>query len=63
MRRLAETEGVRPLGTLGMLLRAMRNRLIDRAETRRLLDLLVAVHGFRIGVGIYQVALSEIETG
>ena len=60
-RRMAEAEGVRPLGTLGVLLRAMRNGLLDRVETRRLIDLLVISHGFRIGVGLYQAIQAEIQ--
>jgi hypothetical protein len=60
-RRMAEAEGIRPLGTLGVLLRAMRNDLLDQTETRRLIDLLVISHGFRIGVGLYQTVLAEIQ--
>ena len=60
-RRMAEAEGVRPLGTLGVLLRAMRAGLVGRSETRRLIDRLVSSHGFRIGVGLYRAVLAEIE--
>jgi len=59
-RTVAETEGVRSLGTLGILLLAMRNGLLPRIETRRLVDLLVSTHGFRIGVELYQAVLGEI---
>ena len=62
-RRMAEAEGIRPMGTLGVLLRAMRNDLLDQIETRRLVDLLVISHGFRIGVGLYQAVLAEIQKG
>ena len=60
-RMMAETEGIRPLGTLGILLRAMRQRLITPTDAKRLLDALIQPHGFRIGVEVYRAALSEIE--
>ena len=60
-RLMAETEGIRPLGTLGILLRAMRQRLITPSEAKRLLDALIQSHGFRIGIEVYRAALSEIE--
>ncbi len=40
-RLMAEAEGVRPLGTLGVLLRAMRDQLLSATETRILVDRLV----------------------
>jgi predicted nucleic acid-binding protein len=61
MRRMAETEGIRPLGTLGVLLRAMRREIIGPDEAKRLIDLLVGTHGFRIGIELYQAAMAEIE--
>ena len=60
-RMMAETEGIRPLGTLGILLRARRSGLMRAVETRRLVDLLVGSHGFRIGVELYQAVLAEID--
>ena len=60
-RRMAEAEGVRPLGTLGILLRAMRTGRVGRSEARRLIDRLVSSHGFRIGIGLYRAVLAEIE--
>lgn len=60
-RLMAETEGIRPLGTLGVLLRAMRKGLLVPSETRRLVDLLVGTHSFRIGIELYQTVLREIE--
>lgn len=62
-RLMAETEGIRPLGTLGVLLRAMREGLLAPGETRRLIDLLVGTHNFRIGIELYQAVLGEIERG
>ena len=59
-RSMAEIEGIRPLGTLGLLLRAARRKQISTREARRLIDLLVGTHGFRIGVEVYQSVLAEL---
>ena len=59
-RVMAESEGIRPLGTLGILLRAMRTGLLAPNETRRMVDLLIRAHGFRIGIELYQAVLGEI---
>lgn len=60
-RLMAEAEGVRPIGTLGVLLRAMHAGALAPDETRRLVDSLVGTHSFRIGIELYQAVLSEIE--
>ena len=59
-RQAARMEGIRSLGTLGVLLRAMRENLVSRPETRRTVDLLIRSHGFRIGIEVYQAVLTEI---
>ena len=61
VRRLATVEGIRPLGTVGVLLLALRRRLVDRPEVRRLVDDLVRSHGFRIGVELYAAVMREID--
>ena len=61
-RLMAEAEGIRPLGTLGVLLRAMRQDLLSAVETRKLVDLLIRSHSFRIGIEDYQAVLVEIES-
>ena len=61
VRRLATVEGIRPLGTVGVLLLALRRGLVDRAEVRRLVDDLVRSHGFRIGVELYAAVIREID--
>ena len=60
---MAEAEGIRSLGTLGILLRTMRNGLLSPEETKRLVDLLISTHGLRIGVELYQAVLAEIDRG
>ncbi len=60
-RLMAEAEGIRPVGTLGVLLRAMRVDLLSATETRTLVDRLVQDHGFRIGIELYREVLRQID--
>jgi len=60
MRDMAVVEGIRPLGTLGILLLAMRKRLLNRKETHQLVEMLVRDHQFRISVALYDSVLSKI---
>ncbi len=60
-RLMAENEGIRPIGTLGVLLRAHQADLLPRLEVRRMVDLLIQAHGFRIGVETYQGVLAHLE--
>lgn len=59
-RDMAEIEGVRPMGTLGVLLRAARSKLIGAEEARRLIDFLVSAHSFRISIEVYQAVVGQI---
>ncbi len=59
-RRMAEAEGIRPMGTLGILLNAMQQGLIAPHDAQALLDQLIESHAFRIGIGVYQAALRAI---
>ena len=61
IRIMAESEGVRSLGTLGIVLRAVRRRIVTPPDARHLIDRLIRSHGFRIGVEIYQAVLAELE--
>jgi len=60
LRRAAAAEGIRTLGTLGVLLRAMEVDPVAASEARALLDDLIRSHGFRIGIEVYQMALRRI---
>jgi uncharacterized protein len=60
LRRAAAAEGIRTLGTLGVLLRAMDADLVPSGKARALLADLIRSHGFRIGIEVYQVALGRI---
>lgn len=62
-RSMAEIEGIRPLGTLGILLRAVDKRLMPGDEAKRLIDVLISAHDFRIGVEIYQAVLARLPSG
>lgn len=57
---MSEIEGVRSLGTLGVLLRAVDRRLMPSGEAKELIDLLVGKHSFRIGVEVYQAVLARL---
>ena len=59
-RLMAESEDIRSVGTLGILLRATRTGLHTCRETRRMVDLLIRAHGFRISIELYQAVLGEI---
>ena len=61
VRRVATMEGIRPLGTLGVLLLAMRQGQLQGSEVRRIVDDLIAAHGFRIGVELYAAVLREVD--
>ena len=60
-RMTAVSEGVRPMGTLGVILRAVRRRAMSPDEGRAVVDTLVARHGLRIGIEVYQAVLRELE--
>lgn len=60
-RVMAENEGIRPLGTLGILLRSCQAGRLTVIETRRMIDLLIRSHGLRIGVEVYQAVLARLE--
>ena len=60
VRAMAELEGIRPMGTLGVLLRAARKKVISKREARRLVDLLVSTHNLRIGIEVYQATMRQL---
>ena len=61
IRRIAGVEGIRPVGTLGLLLQALRKGLLRGTEVRRLVDELIGARGFRIGVELYAAIFDEID--
>jgi predicted nucleic acid-binding protein len=63
LRDMAVIEQIRPIGTLGVLLRAMRKGLLTAAETRRHIDALIRDHRFRIGIALYEAVLAHLAGG
>lgn len=61
LRRIAEIEGVRPLGTLGVLLQASRKRLIPRVAAEGLVLELIREHGFRISIEVFAAVQQELD--
>ena len=62
LRSLADAEGIRPLGTLGVLLQAARTRVVPPARIRRAIEDLVGRYGFRIRIEVYQHVLRELDS-
>lgn len=60
LRRVAQVEGLRPLGTLGILLRATRIGLLEARDTRRLLRDLLHEHGLRLGIEVWDAVQREL---
>jgi len=61
LRQMAAVEGIRPMGTLGVLLRGMREGLVSAGEAKRRVDSLIRTHGFRISIELYEAVLSAID--
>jgi predicted nucleic acid-binding protein len=60
VRRMAKIENVRPMGTLGVLLAAMKQGLLAPPATRQTVQALVRSHGFRISIDVFEAVLSEV---
>ncbi|MBU0677015.1 MAG: DUF3368 domain-containing protein [Verrucomicrobia bacterium] len=60
LRDLAEVEGIKPIGTLGILLKALRVGILTPEDARDALHALIAEHGFRISIQLYEAVLSTI---
>lgn len=56
LRRVAEVEGIRAIGTLGVLARAVRAGRLPAVDAEAILDELVERHGFRISADVYRAA-------
>ena len=61
-RAMAEAEGIRPLGTLGILLWSSRLSILSPDKVHRLVDQLVQDHSFRISIEVYQAVIAEINS-
>ncbi len=60
LRKTAVIEGFQVMGTLGVLLRATKNSLLNAEATKILIQQLVEDHNFRISTTVYDAALKAI---
>lgn len=60
LRRVANENGIRMVGTLGLLASAVKTGLLSPAEVKADIDRVVSIHDFRISTSLYQRFLAEI---
>lgn len=60
LRRVAWAEGIPVAGTLGIIIRAVRAKLISPPEALKAIDELVTEHQLRISVDLYQETMRQI---
>ena len=60
LRKTAVIEGFGVIGTIGVLLRANKNSLLNAEETKRLIRQLVEDHNFRISTTVYDGAVRAL---
>ncbi len=60
VRRIALAEGFLVAGTLGLMIRAVRAKLVTQSDALQAIDELVTQHRLRISVDLYQEALRQI---
>ncbi len=63
VREMAAVAGARPMGTLGVLVLAMRKGLLTKREAQSQVEALVRHHRFRISVELYDKVLQTIRKG
>lgn len=61
LRRVAEAEGIRVLGTLGVILRSVESGFLASSHARAAVDTLIGEHHFRIGIEVYQYVLVKLD--
>jgi len=61
LRRIAQEEGIATIGTLGLLIAAVKRGHLPAREALRDLDSAVGKHGFRISTALYQHFRAELE--
>jgi predicted nucleic acid-binding protein len=60
LRKTAAIEGLRVIGTIGVLIRAAKFSLLTQKKSVEMLDELVKDHNFRISTRVYEVARDAI---
>ncbi len=61
LRRLLQAEGLTPIGTLGLLIRATEKGYLSKNKVRRCLDDLIKKHRFRISIELFECVLEHLE--
>ncbi len=61
LRRLLQAEGLTPLGTLGLLIRAMEKGVLSKSDVRRCLGELIKKHRFRISIELFECVLEHLQ--
>ena len=61
LRQMAMLERVRPIGTLGVLVRAMKKGHLSPEAARHLVTDLVQEHRLRIGIAVFEAVLRQID--
>lgn len=60
LRKIAVLEGLKVIGTLGILMGAAKRQIISPKQVHRLLEELIEDHRFRIGTAVYDGVLKAI---
>jgi predicted nucleic acid-binding protein len=61
LRKTAVIEGIRVIGTIGILIRATKSSLLTAKKSVKLLDELVEEHNFRISTRVYEIARNAVD--
>ena len=61
LRKTAVIEGIRVIGTIGILIRATKASLLTAKKSVELLDELVEEHNFRISTRVYEIARNAVD--
>ena len=61
LRKTAVIEGIRVVGTIGILIRATKSSLLTTKKSVELLDELVEEHNFRISTRVYEIARNALD--
>ena len=61
VRRVALNEKITPVGTLGVLIRAMKKAILSPDKVRELIHELIHEHSFRISIEVFEAVLKIID--
>lgn len=60
VRRVATGNDIKPIGTLGILFRAISHSLLSKEEVKELIEELIQEHHFRISIELYESVIQTI---